>query len=201
MVSRVFFRDGYPFESAAFKKSIMNIHKTCPKCGVAVANDTDAGVCPGCLLKTAAHDSTSNAAVAPTFVTPASAGHGFVPPTASELNSVFPSLEILELIGRGGMGAVYRARQPDLDRIVAVKILPREIQGDPAFGERFLREARTLARLNHPNIVAVYDFGQIGDLEFRTKIKAGEGLGDEIIIWFDAKFWSCRCRIDVEECV
>ena len=142
----------------------MNQHKTCPKCGAAVASDTGNRLCPGCLLKTATNDSSPNAAVAPTFVTPVGAKHGFVPPAASELNALFPSLEILELIGRGGMGAVYRARQPDLDRMVAVKILPREIQGDPAFGERFLREARTLAKLNHPNIVAVYDFGQIGDL-------------------------------------
>jgi serine/threonine protein kinase len=85
-------------------------------------------------------------------------------PAADELNALFPNLEILELIGRGGMGAVYKARQPDLDRFVAVKILPREIQGDPGFGDRFLREARTLAKLNHPNIVAVYDFGQIDEL-------------------------------------
>ena len=58
------------------------------------------------------------------------------------------------------MGAVYKARQPGLDRLVAVKILPPEVGRDPAFAERFTREARALARLNHPNIVAVYDFGQ-----------------------------------------
>jgi tRNA A-37 threonylcarbamoyl transferase component Bud32 len=72
----------------------------------------------------------------------------------------FPQLEILELLGKGGMGAVYKARQKGLDRLVALKILPPEVSRDPAFVERFLREARALARLNHPNIVGVYDFGK-----------------------------------------
>ena len=64
------------------------------------------------------------------------------------------------------MGAVYKARQPSLDRPVAVKVLPREASQDPAFAERFNREARALARLGHPNIVAVHDVGQAGDLYY-----------------------------------
>jgi len=60
------------------------------------------------------------------------------------------------------MGAVYKALQKKLDRTVALKILPLETARDPAFAERFAREAKALARLNHPNIVAVYDFGQSG---------------------------------------
>ncbi len=82
------------------------------------------------------------------------------PPTTVELARAFPHLEILELIGRGGMGFVYRARQPKLDRVVALKILPQALAADPAFTERFTREGRVLARLNHPNIVTVHDFGQ-----------------------------------------
>ena len=78
--------------------------------------------------------------------------------------SYFPELEILDLVGRGGMGVVYRARQKRLDRLVALKILSPSVGKDPAFAERFTREALALARLNHPNIVAVYDFGQTGDL-------------------------------------
>jgi hypothetical protein len=61
----------------------------------------------------------------------------------------------------GGMGAVYKARQPRLDRLVALKILPPETAHDPGFAERFNREARALARLNHPNIVTVHDFGHV----------------------------------------
>ena len=58
------------------------------------------------------------------------------------------------------MGAVYKARQPRLDRLVALKILSPEKQNDSKFAERFEREARALARLHHPNIVTVHDFGQ-----------------------------------------
>jgi serine/threonine protein kinase len=72
----------------------------------------------------------------------------------------FPQLEILECLGRGGMGVVYKARQPRLDRVVALKILAREKEKDPQFAERFQREAQALARLSHSNIVMVYDFGQ-----------------------------------------
>ncbi|MCA9164369.1 MAG: serine/threonine protein kinase, partial [Planctomycetales bacterium] len=71
-------------------------------------------------------------------------------------------LEILDLIGHGGMGAVYKARQLGLDRLVALKILPPSTARDPSFAERFSREARALARLSHPNIVAVYDSGNSG---------------------------------------
>jgi serine/threonine protein kinase len=70
-----------------------------------------------------------------------------------------PGVEILERVGHGGMAAVYRARHAALDRVVAVKILARELGDDPDFAERFTREARTLAKLDHPNVVAVHDVG------------------------------------------
>ena len=82
------------------------------------------------------------------------------PPKQAELAVAFPQLEILELIGQGGMGFVFKARQPKLDRFVALKILPASLAAEPAFAERFTREGRVLARLNHPNIVAIHDFGQ-----------------------------------------
>jgi uncharacterized protein (TIGR03067 family) len=91
------------------------------------------------------------------------AATGFTAPTPEELAPLFPQLEIMELLGQGGMGAVYKARQPGLDRLVAVKILPPDTAGDPAFAERFTREARALAKLSHPHIVAVYDFGRTTD--------------------------------------
>ena len=80
---------------------------------------------------------------------------------AAWLASHFPQLEILELLGHGGMGAVYKARQPRLDRLVALKIIRPESADTPAFAERFNREAKTLARLSHPQIVTVYDFGEV----------------------------------------
>jgi predicted Ser/Thr protein kinase len=91
---------------------------------------------------------------------------GFAPPHPESLRGLFPQLDIFGLLGAGGMGAVYRARQRGLDRLVALKILPPKFSGDPAFAERFAREARTLARLNHPNIVDVYDLGQTGQLYY-----------------------------------
>jgi serine/threonine protein kinase len=90
----------------------------------------------------------------------------FTPPPLDELKRLFPQLEVLELVGRGGMGAVYRARQPGLDRWVALKILPPRSTQRAGFTERFTREARALARLNHPSIVAVHDFGEAGGMPY-----------------------------------
>ncbi len=87
----------------------------------------------------------------------------FEPPSVERLAELFPSLQIMELIGAGGMGAVYKARQEGLDRVVAIKILPEEFGHDVKFALRFTREARTLAKLNHPNIVALYEFGNVAD--------------------------------------
>lgn len=87
----------------------------------------------------------------------------FTPPSPAELSSHFPQLEVLSLVGQGGMGAVYLARQRGLDRMVALKILPPQAALEPEFAERFHREARALARLNHPHIVTVHDSGRSGD--------------------------------------
>lgn len=83
-------------------------------------------------------------------------------PALNEIAAAFPDLEVLELIGHGGMSAVFRARQPKLDRLIALKVLPKSLAATPGFVERFTREGRVLARLNHPNIVAVHDFGTSG---------------------------------------
>ena len=84
----------------------------------------------------------------------------FKPPSIEELDQQIPSYEFLEFIDRGGMGAVYRAKQRSLNRIVAVKLLPISLRNRRVFAERFAREARALALLNHPNIVSVYDSGE-----------------------------------------
>jgi predicted Ser/Thr protein kinase len=84
----------------------------------------------------------------------------FATPYLETLARQFPQLKILEHLGQGGMGVVYKARQRHLNRLVAVKILPPSVGSDPAFAERFTREAQALAQLNHPNIVQVYDFGR-----------------------------------------
>lgn len=84
---------------------------------------------------------------------------GWTPPTNEELARLFPQYEVQELIGRGGMGAVFKARQLTLDRYVAIKLLPLEVSVAEDFSERFVREARAMAKLSHPNIVGLYEFG------------------------------------------
>ncbi|MGB8355591.1 MAG: protein kinase, partial [Chthoniobacteraceae bacterium] len=127
----------------------------CPQCGTPLQPGALAGLCPACLLRQGAAADTITGA-----------GRAFVPPSISELSAKFPQLEILSLIGKGGMGAVYKARQRGLDRIVALKILPPAIGEDPAFAGRFAREAKALAKLNHPGIVTIHDFGCADGLFF-----------------------------------
>jgi tRNA A-37 threonylcarbamoyl transferase component Bud32 len=110
---------------------------------------------------------------APTHVVEETGPHGtrIVSPPPSVLTpdaiaKFFPQLEILECLGRGGMGVVYKARQPRLNRLVALKILAPEREQDPAFAGRFEKEALALARLNHPNIVTIHDFGQAGGMYY-----------------------------------
>jgi serine/threonine protein kinase len=85
------------------------------------------------------------------------------PPTPEELGRLLPQYRIESLIGRGGMGAVYKGTQVVLDRPVAIKLLPAEIAADEQFVIRFHREARTLARLRHSRIIIIHDFGQTGE--------------------------------------
>ena len=121
---------------------------TCPQCHSTIPADAPGGLCPGCvLLGVAGPTNPSQSFTAST-------------PTIEEVAAAFPELEVFELIGQGGMGVVFRARQPRLDRVVALKILPPALAAQPGFAERFTREARVLARLAHPHIVALYDFGE-----------------------------------------
>lgn len=90
----------------------------------------------------------------------------FVAPDARQLNELFPAYEIEGLIASGGMGAVYCALQKSLDRTVALKILPKELSKDAAFCSSFQAEAKAMARLNHPNLIGVYDFGEVDDMLF-----------------------------------
>jgi len=130
-------------------------NRICPNCQAPVPADAPEGVCPACALR--AGMASRDAQFSQTLVvTPG----GPEPLSVEILAERLPELDGFELIGRGGMGSVFRARQRNLDRQVAVKILDAKLSEDSAFAERFAREARTMARLDHPNIVRVHDFGQ-----------------------------------------
>src|SRR3954471_17175158 len=80
--------------------------------------------------------------------------------TSDAFEAALPDLDVLGLIGQGGMGRVYQARQRSLDRLVAIKVFPRGLARDPSFVERFGQEARVLGSLSHPHIVTAHAFGQ-----------------------------------------
>src|SRR5260370_1134918 len=126
------------------ERTAMTESRRCPQCGALRPAAAPPGICPDCVFRMGQQA---------TFIS-----GEFAPPAPADLEPLFPQLEILELLGKGGMGAVYKARQPTLDRLVALKILPPEIGHDPAFAERFTREARALARLAPPPILAGHDF-------------------------------------------
>jgi len=88
----------------------------------------------------------------------------FTPPTIEELQDKFPQYSIEGFIAQGGMGAVYLARQISLDRPVAIKILPTEFGEDADYRASFETEAKAMARLNHTNLVGIYDFGEINGM-------------------------------------
>ena len=127
---------------------MVDLHR-CERCGKAISKsqlDRDfGGACPHCLGRWVADRADD--------------------PPVSE-GSEFHSFKVLELVGRGGMGHVFRAQQTSLGRIVALKILAPQLASSESFRTRFSREARILASLNHPNIVQVFDFGREGDLHF-----------------------------------
>lgn len=123
----------------------------CPRCQDPLPADTVAGLCPRCLMA---------GALQPTQ--PGDSIQAVPPLPPAELAPHFPQLEILQCLGRGGMGVVYKARQKSLHRLVALKLLAPERADDPLFAARFAKEAQALAALSHPHIVAVHDFGQAG---------------------------------------
>src|SRR5712675_1723429 len=111
----------------------MNPHSphTCPGCGAPLPTSAPEGLCPRCLMAGAMEPTREPGAARPT-------------PDIGAVRAALPQFEILELIGQGGMGAVYKARQPQLDRFVALKILTPPQGSDQNFAERFQREAKAL---------------------------------------------------------
>jgi serine/threonine protein kinase len=156
--------------------------KRCPVCSAEIPVEAPQGLCPRCLLSEVSVPTSAGA----------KASTRPVPPSIDAVAAAFPQLEILGLIGQGGMGFVFKARQPKLERFVALKLLPETLAADPAFAERFSREGRVLARLSHPNIVTVHDFGQasgfffllmeyVDGVNLRQAMKAGRFTPDQAL--------------------
>lgn len=129
----------------------------CPHCGVSLDVGLVDGLCARCL---SALPFTTDTAVV------REAREATAEFSRADLEDSFPQLEILELLGRGGMGIVYKARQKELDRLVALKLLPPALVADPRFAARFRREAQALAALAHPHIVVIHDFGYVNGMYF-----------------------------------
>jgi len=184
-----------PAESAA---SATGVEILCPVCGSAVdremesASEGSSAVLTG--LRLAPIGEAETVAPGPDSV--------IAPPGKSGRQSVsapnhggwpsIPGYEVLEELGRGGMGVVLKARQTKLDRMVALKVLTPQTESDAAFAERFSREARALAKLAHPNIVTVHDFGQvegqsylvmefIAGMNLRQKLRQGRLSLEEVM--------------------
>jgi len=102
-------------------------------------------------------------------------------PDSNTKPSTLGGFELVAALGKGGMGTVLKARQVSMDRLVALKILPKKLAENEAFVQRFLREARSAAKLRHPNIVQAYDVGQAdGYYFFAMEFVDGEALSEII---------------------
>ena len=142
----------------------------CSRCGIESSDTTN--FCPSCGLDLAA-------------TTPIAAIRDRMPVSKSEFDVIKEALKgeyaVEKELGRGGMAIVFQAREEALDREVALKILPFSLSHDAEFVERFQREARTAAKLEHPNIIPIYRVGKTGDvIYFAMKFLRGGSLADVI---------------------
>lgn len=145
----------------------------CSECGAEIDSRSKMP-CPACLMKLGMQSwgtpspslDSPSIGDAPVTMDQSKSAYGFDQKVASIIESQFPGLEILGLLGQGGMGMVFKARQTSLDRIVAIKVIRSDTEHRESFEVRFSREARALASLNHPNIVTVHDFGKTDNYFF-----------------------------------
>ena len=97
-------------------------------------------------------------------------------PSLAELAVLLPAYEMEQIIGVGGMGAIYKAKHRALGRSVAIKVLPQEASDHPDEIERFIKEARAMAKLRHPHIAAVFDFGQTAQRHLYLVMEFVDGM-------------------------
>ncbi len=141
----------------------------CPECSARITESSPASPCPACLLRLGMQSWQASHSLQQFRLEPTIDSRNQEPALAvsvEELAAKFPQFELLHLVGSGGMGSVYCARQKSLNRLVALKIIKPEAKQRAEFADRFVREARALAQLNHPNIITVHDFGEIDGIYY-----------------------------------
>lgn len=147
---------------------------TCPRCQAPLPDTWRWRLCPACLLRTAVAPEVGDAADSEPSEIPEAAKEETIPPERRG----FGRFELLAELGRGGQGLVFRARDPSLGRVVALKVLRGAARAGPEARARFEAEARAMAAVRHPNLVSIYEVGEVGGEPYYTMdYVAGRDLG------------------------